>query len=155
MNMRFLYKDGQEHAVDGNGVEPAILVMLFAIKTKSSQRPTNPAMLPISLFDEKRCYTVYSDERKTRFFHLFFSKCLNATAAAAAAVRQLGIHIRAAQRWVKRYYENSESMFEKKNKSGRHFLLNYVDENPSAVVTEVAESLMQNVADLGVSSINK
>ncbi|ORE00854.1 hypothetical protein BCV72DRAFT_339805 [Rhizopus microsporus var. microsporus] len=47
----------------------------------------------------KRPYTVYSDEDKARCFHLFFSKCLNA----------------------------------------------------SAVVTEVAESLTQNFADLNVS----
>ncbi|KAI7899554.1 uncharacterized protein BX663DRAFT_563725 [Cokeromyces recurvatus] len=35
----------------------------------------------------------------------------------SAAARQLGIHIRAAQRWVKRYYEGPESIFEKKNKN--------------------------------------
>ncbi|KAH8555739.1 hypothetical protein BGW37DRAFT_478363 [Umbelopsis sp. PMI_123] len=89
-------------------------------------------------FCNKRCYTVYSDDEKTRFFHLFFSKCLNASAAA----RQLGIHVRAAQRWVKRYYEDPESIFEKKKKSGRRrilreehkqFILDYIDENPSAV----------------------
>lgn len=104
----------------------------------------------------KRRYTFYSDDEKTRFFHLFFSKNLSASAAA----RQLGIHIRAAQRWVKRYYEDPESIFEKKKKSGRHrilreehkrFLLNYIDENPSAVLTEVVESLTQNFVDLNVS----
>ncbi|KAG1146957.1 hypothetical protein G6F37_005351 [Rhizopus arrhizus] len=129
---------------------------LFAIETISSytqflmnkppERPSNIVMPPIT--DEmnndvdmelynKRCYTVYSEEDKTRFFHLFFSKFLNASAAA----RQLGIHIRAAQRWVKRYYEDPESIFEKKKKPGRRrilgkehkqFLLNYIDENPSA-----------------------
>ncbi|CEI93947.1 hypothetical protein RMCBS344292_08171 [Rhizopus microsporus] len=104
----------------------------------------------------KRCYTVYSDEDRTRIFHLFFSKRLNASAAA----RQLGIHIRAAQRWVKHYYEDSESIFKKKKKSGckhilgeehKQFLLNYIDENPSAVVSEVIESLIQNFIDLKVS----
>ncbi|KAG1179640.1 hypothetical protein G6F71_000853 [Rhizopus microsporus] len=95
---------------------------------------------------------------KTRldFFHLFFSKCLN----ASAATRQLGIHIRTAQRWVKHYCDDPESIFEKKKKSGRRrilgeehkqFLLNYIAENPSAVVTEVAECLTQNFADLNVS----
>ena len=80
---------------------------------------------------------------------------------ASAAARQLGIHVRAAQRWVGRYYEGPESIFVKKKKSGRRrilgeehkqFLLNYIDENPSTVVTEVAESLTQNFADLNVSS---
>lgn len=101
-------------------------------------------------------YAVYSDEDKTRFFHLFFSNCLKASAAA----RQLGIHFRAAQRWVKRYYEDPESIFEKKNKSGRRrilgeenkqFLLNYIDGDPSAVVNEVVASLKQNFEGLNVS----
>lgn len=78
---------------------------------------------------------------------------------ASAAARKLGIHIRAAQRWVKRYYKDPESMFEKKKKPGRrrilgeehkHFLINYIDENPSAVIAEVAEILTQNFVDLKV-----
>ena len=76
-----------------------------------------------------------------------------------AAATQLGIHIRAAHGWVKRYYEDSENIFAKKKKSGRHrieeehkqFLLNYIDENPSAVLSKVVESLMQNFIDLNVS----
>jgi transposase len=178
MYIQFLY-DGQGHVVDENGVEPMDLVVdeeLFAIETISSRtqflmnkppgRPSNPAMRPVAdkrnhegidmELCNKRCYTIYFDEDKTRFFHVFFSKCLNVFAAA----RQLGIHVRAAQRWVKRYYENPESIFEKKKKSGRRrilgeeykqFLLNYIDENPFAVVTEVAESLAQNFVDLNVS----
>ncbi|KAG1051055.1 hypothetical protein G6F43_006713 [Rhizopus delemar] len=177
--MQFLYENGQGHFIDENGVEPMDLVFdeeLFTIETISSrtqflmnkppERPSNLVIHPVTnemnnegvdmkLYN-KRCYTVYTDEDKTRFFHLFFSKCLNAPAAA----RRLGIHIRAAQRWVKRYYEELESIFEKKKKSGRRrilgekhkqFLLNYIDENPCAVVTEVAESLMQKFADLNIS----
>lgn len=50
--------------------------------------------------------------------------------------------------------------FEKKKKLGRchilreehkKFLLNYINDNPSAVVTEVAESLKQSFVDLNVS----
>lgn len=179
MNVQFLYEDGQGHVVDENGVEPMDLVVdeeLFAIETiscrtqflmnKPPERPSNPVIHPVTSVRNnedvdmelcnKRRYTLYSDEDKTRFFHLFFSKCLNASAAA----RQLGIHIRAAQRWVKRYYEDPESIFEKKKKPGRRrilgeehkqFLLNYIDENPSAVVAEVAEILTQNFVDLNVS----
>lgn len=132
MSMQFLYEDGQGHVVDEHGVEPMDLVVdeeLFAIEIISSrtqflmnkppERYSNPVMHPVSddrnndvdmeLFNKRR-YTVYSDDEKTRFFHLFFSKCLSASAAA----RQLGIHIRAAQRWVKRYYEDPESIFEKR-----------------------------------------
>ncbi|CEP07597.1 hypothetical protein, partial, partial [Parasitella parasitica] len=179
MNVQFLYEDGQGHVVDENGVEPMDLVVdeeLFAIETiscrtqfllnKPPERPSNPVIHPVTNVRNnedvdmelcnKRSYTLYSDEDKTRFFHLFFSKCLNASAAG----RQLGIHIRAAQRWVKCYYEDPESIFEKKKKPGRRrilgeehkqFLLNYIDENPSAVVAEVAEILTQNFVDLNVS----
>ncbi|KAG1041163.1 hypothetical protein G6F43_012153 [Rhizopus delemar] len=141
---------------------------LFAIEKISSrtqllmnnppERP-HPAMHPAANernsdvdmgFCNKRCYAVYSDDQKTRFFHLFFSKRLSASAAA----RQLGTHVRAAQRRVKRYHKDPESIFEKKKKTGCHrilgdehkqFLLNYIDDNPSAVVTEVVENLKQKL----------
>lgn len=79
---------------------------------------------------------------------------------ASAAARRLGIHIRATQRWVKRYYEDPESIFDKKKKLGRRcilgeehkqFLLNYINENPSAVVSEVVESLKRTFNDLNIS----
>lgn len=61
-----------------------------------------------------------------------------------------------------RYYEDPKSIFEKKKKSGRRFvlgeehkqfLLKYIDENPSTDVTEMAESLAQNFVNLNVSRI--
>ncbi|KAG1243777.1 hypothetical protein G6F65_022194 [Rhizopus arrhizus] len=42
----------------------------------------------------KRDYTVYTDQDKVRFFKLMFEKVLSAPAAA----KQLGIHVRSAQR---------------------------------------------------------
>ncbi|CEI96764.1 hypothetical protein RMCBS344292_10918 [Rhizopus microsporus] len=181
MSIQFFYEVGQGRVVDENGVEPMDVVVvvvdeeLFAIETissrtqflmnKPSERP-NPVMHPVMdkrnsedidmELCNKRRFTVYSDEDKTRFFHLFFSKYLKASAAA----RQLSIHIRAAQRWVKRYYEGPESIFEKKNKSDRRriygeehkqFLLNYIDKNPSVAVNEVVESLKQNFEGLNIS----
>ncbi|KAG0768150.1 hypothetical protein G6F33_003026 [Rhizopus arrhizus] len=148
--MQFFYEDGQGHDVDEHGVEPVDLIVdeeLYAIETISSrtqflmnkppERPSNPVILPVA--DErnydvdmelcnKRRYTVYSDEDKNRFFHLFFSKCLNASAAA----RQLG---------RRRILGNEH----------KQFLLNYIDENPSTVVNEVVESLKQNYEDFNVS----
>ena len=76
---------------DEHDVEPMDLVVdeeLYAIETISSRTqflmnnlPSNPGILPVA--DErnygvdmdlcnKRCYTVYSDEDKTRFF-IYFS----------------------------------------------------------------------------------
>ncbi|CEI92944.1 hypothetical protein RMCBS344292_07189 [Rhizopus microsporus] len=132
MNTQFFYEDGQGRVVDEHGVEPMDLTVdeeLFAIETissrtqfrqnKPSERPPKPMLHSVG--DEKnhdvymelcnkRRYTFYSDDEKTRFFYLFFSKSLS----ASAAMIQLGIHIRAAHRWVKRYYEDSGNIFEKK-----------------------------------------
>ncbi|ORE03067.1 hypothetical protein BCV72DRAFT_338246 [Rhizopus microsporus var. microsporus] len=141
MNTQFFYEDGQGRVVDEHEVEPMDLTVdeeLFTIETISSrtqflqnkppERPPKPMLYPVG--DERDRVDVYMD------------KSLSASAAAT----QLSIHIRAAQRWVKRYYEDPESIFEKKKKSGRRrilgeehkqFLLNYIDENPSAVLTEV------------------
>ncbi|KAI8367709.1 uncharacterized protein BYT42DRAFT_625825 [Radiomyces spectabilis] len=150
MNMQFLYEGGQGHIVDENGV----VLELFAIKTISSriqflrnkppERPSKHVTLPdpdernndvdMELCNKRYC-TVYADEDNTRFFHLFL-------------------------RWVKRYYEDPESIFKKKKKSGRHrilreehkqFLLNYIDENPSTVVADVVEKFEAKLCGLNVS----
>jgi hypothetical protein len=64
----------------------------------------------------KRRYTFYSDDEKSRFFSfIFFSKCSSASVAA----RKLDIHVRAAQRWVKRYYENPRKHFRKEQKKNQ------------------------------------
>ncbi|KAG1454782.1 hypothetical protein G6F46_008467 [Rhizopus delemar] len=121
---------------------------LFAIETLSSrtqflqnkppERPPKPTVLH-SAGDErshiddymelcnKRRYTFYSDDEEAGGFHLFFSKCLSASAAA----RQLG----------RRRILGEEH---------KQFILNYIDENPSAVVTEVVESLLQNFCNLSI-----
>ncbi|GAA5795613.1 hypothetical protein HPULCUR_000974 [Helicostylum pulchrum] len=116
MSLQFFYEDGQGRVVDENGVEPMDLVVdeeLFAIETISSRTQflrNKPPERPCPVIQEtsnerksedvdmeyynKRSYTVYSDDEKTRFFHLFFSNCLS----ASAATRQLGINVRTAQR---------------------------------------------------------
>ncbi|OBZ90906.1 hypothetical protein A0J61_01037 [Choanephora cucurbitarum] len=133
MNVQFLYKDGQGH-VDENGVEPMDLVVdkaLFAMEAPL-ERPSNPVIRPVI-----NSYAISNVIHENFPFFFFFCKCLN----ASAATRQLDIHIRAAQRWTKRYYEDPESILEKRRKS----------QNPSAVVAEVAEILTQNFVDFDVS----
>ncbi|KAI8645405.1 hypothetical protein BD408DRAFT_450273 [Parasitella parasitica] len=144
------HTEGQGHVVDGHGIELMELVddgELYAIETTGSQtqflmnkppeRPSNPVILPVA--DERNCdvdmglrnkrrYTVYSDEDKIRFFYLFFSKCLNASAIA----RQLGVFIM------------TKTLKEKRK--------NQDEVNPFAVVNEVVKSLKQNYEDLNVSS---
>jgi transposase len=104
----------------------------------------------------KRNYTLYTDQDKVRFFKLLFEKCLSASAAA----KQLGIHVRTAQRWTKQYERDPDSIFEKCRKTGRPRLLNEehkkvildcIDKNPSAVLEQVMEQLRQVFTGLKVS----
>ncbi|KAL1926681.1 hypothetical protein VTP01DRAFT_5576, partial [Rhizomucor pusillus] len=56
---------------------------------------------------------------KARFFKLKIEKCMSTSAAA----KQLGIHVRTAQRWVKQYEECPDSIFERGKKKGRGRIL--------------------------------
>ncbi|ORE10577.1 hypothetical protein BCV72DRAFT_254249 [Rhizopus microsporus var. microsporus] len=98
----------------------------------------------------KRAYTLYTDQDKVRFFKLMFEKVMSASAAA----KQLGIHICTAQRWTQIVF------FIKHKKTGRsrilheehkQVILEYIDENPSAVLEQVMERLLQKLQDLKVS----
>ncbi|KAG0947461.1 hypothetical protein G6F57_002319 [Rhizopus arrhizus] len=96
----------------------------------------------------KRDYTVYMDQDKVRFFKLMFEKVLSASAAA----KQLGIHVRSAQRWALKYEQDPDSLFKKRKSSGRprvlsdehkRSILKWVDENPSIVLEQLMEKLRQ------------
>ncbi|KAG1050083.1 hypothetical protein G6F43_007624 [Rhizopus delemar] len=134
---------------------------------KPLERPSNLAIHPIAdqrnnedvdiELCNKRHYTLYSDDEETKFCHLYLSK----SQSASATMRQLDIHIRAARRWVKCYHGDPKSIFEKKKKSGRRrilgeqhkeLLLNYIGENPYAVLTEMIRNLTQSFVELNVSS---
>ena len=100
----------------------------------------------------KRAYTLYTDQDKVRFFKLVFEKVMSASAAA----KQLGIHVRTAQM----YKTDPDSIFIKHKKTGRsrilheeyrQVILEYIDENPSAVLEQVVELLLQRFQDLKVS----
>ncbi|KAG1208633.1 hypothetical protein G6F68_006230 [Rhizopus microsporus] len=104
----------------------------------------------------KRAYTLYTDQDKVRFFKLVFEKVMSASAAA----KQLGIHVRTAQRRAQMYKTDPDSIFIKHKKTGRprilrdehkQVILEYIDENPSAVLEQVMERLLQRFQDLKVS----
>ncbi|KAG1257360.1 hypothetical protein G6F68_009341 [Rhizopus microsporus] len=104
----------------------------------------------------KRVYTLYRDQVKVRFFKLMFEKVMSASAAA----KQLGIHVRTAQRWAQMYKTDPDSIFIKHKKTGRprilrdehkQVILEYIDENPSVVLEQVMERLLQRFQDLKVS----
>ncbi|KAG0752645.1 hypothetical protein G6F62_012215 [Rhizopus arrhizus] len=104
----------------------------------------------------KRNYTRYSDQDKVRFFKLLFEKCLS----AAAAAKQLGIHVRTAQQWAEQYERDPDNIFEKRRKTGRPRILNEehkkvilecIDANPSVVLDDLMKHLRQVFTELKVS----
>ncbi|CEI93076.1 hypothetical protein RMCBS344292_07319 [Rhizopus microsporus] len=104
----------------------------------------------------KRMYTLYTDQGKIRSYKLMFEKVMSASATA----KQLGIHVRTAQRWAQMYKTDPDSIFINHKKTGRsrilqeeykQVILEYIDENPSAVLEQVMERLLQKFQDLKVS----
>ncbi|KAG1246563.1 hypothetical protein G6F68_014586 [Rhizopus microsporus] len=104
----------------------------------------------------KRAYALYTDQDKAKFFKLMFEKVMSASAAA----KQLGIHVRTAQRWAQMYKTDPDSIFIKHKKTNRsrifheehkQAILEYIDENPSVVSEQVMERLLQRFQELKVS----
>lgn len=135
MNVQFFYEDGQGTVVDEHGrPEPMDYVVdeeQYALETVSSytqylrntprERDRESDAMLIEDMNKgidvrmreasvKRAYTLYTDQDKVRFFKLLFEKCLSASAAA----KQLGIHVRTAQRWAEQYEKDPNSIFEKR-----------------------------------------
>ncbi|KAL4206120.1 hypothetical protein AB4K20DRAFT_1925239 [Rhizopus microsporus] len=181
MSFQIFYEDGHGNAVDEYGrPEPMDYIIdeeRYALETVSSHtqylhnQPQENNFDVDSMADEdakddpdvcmkeassKRTYTLYTDQDKVRFFKLVFEKVMSASAAA----KQLGIHVRTAQRWAQMYKTDPDSIFIKHKKTGRsrilheehkQVILEYIDENPSAVLEQVMERLLQKFQDLKVS----
>ncbi|EIE90704.1 hypothetical protein G6F46_005139 [Rhizopus delemar] len=180
MSTVFLFEDGHGNIVDENGgPEPMEYIVdqnEFIVKTiathteylKNTGSGESSGFCPMLIEkpnDEdvrmkeanmKREYVRYTDQDKVRFFDLKIEKCMSASAAA----KQLGIHIRAAQRWVKQYNMSPDSIFDCCSRVGRKCILteehkkiviNFIDANPSASVVEVTEHLLKRFRDLKVS----
>ncbi|KAL1925899.1 hypothetical protein VTP01DRAFT_7238 [Rhizomucor pusillus] len=101
----------------------------------------------------KRAYTIYTDQDRVRFFKLIFEKVLSASAAA----KQLGIHVRSAQRWASKYEDDPDSIFEMPKNRGcprilneehKKVILEHVDENPSIVLEQLMERQLQRCETL-------
>ncbi|CEG64231.1 hypothetical protein RMATCC62417_01244 [Rhizopus microsporus] len=181
MSFQIFYEDGHGNAVDEYGrPEPMDYIIdeeRYALETVSSHtqylhnQPQENNFDVDSMADEdakddpdvcmkeassKRAYIFYTDQDKVRFFKLMFEKVMSASAAA----KQLGIHIRTAQRWARMYKTDLDNIFIKHKKTGRsrilheehkQVILEYIDENPSAVLEQVVERLLQKCQDLKVS----
>ncbi|CEI92055.1 hypothetical protein RMCBS344292_06329 [Rhizopus microsporus] len=179
MSTIFLFEDGHGNVVDENGgPEPMDHVVdqnEFVVETIAthtdylkSAASSDSSACPMRIEkpkDEdirmkeasiKRDYVRYTAQDKARFFDLKIEKCMSASAAA----KQLGIHIRTAQKWVKQYNACSDSIFNNCKQVGRKCILTEehktavvesIDANPSATVVEVTKHLLKRFSDLKVS----
>lgn len=143
MSTQFFYEDGRGNVVDENG-RPELMDYIvdqeqFALETISShtqylltmpfEKSSRAKTMQIDRskdedshmreVTERRAYTSYTPQDKARFFKLKIEKCISASAAA----KQLGIHVRTAQRWVKQYEKHPDSIFESGKKKGRRRIL--------------------------------
>ena len=179
---QFFYEDGKGNAVDENGrPEPMDYIVdqnVFALESLTSHteylqnaastsitnnvfehldhaRHETDQDLQMEEISENRSYTRYTNEDKAKFFKLKIEKCMSASAAA----KQLCIHVRAAQRLVKQYEEDPDSIFDSKKKLGRKPILNeehkktiidYVDNNPLAVIEEITDYLIDKYKSTGL-----
>ncbi|CEI86016.1 hypothetical protein RMCBS344292_00463 [Rhizopus microsporus] len=134
MSFQIFYEDGHGNAVDEYGrPEPMDYIIdeeRYALETVSSHtqylhnQPQENNFDVDSMADEdakddpdicmkeassKRAYTLYTDQDEVRFFKLVFEKVLSASAAA----RQLGIHVRTAERWAQMYKTDPDGIFYK------------------------------------------
>ncbi|KAG1147090.1 hypothetical protein G6F37_009566 [Rhizopus arrhizus] len=163
MNIQFLYENGKGSVVDEYGrAEPMDYIVdeeQFRLETLSShtqylaqlplenektveamqvEKEVKPGSdLVMGETSMKRNYTRYSDQDKVRFFKLLFEKCLS---AAAAAAKQLGIHVR------ERLVVHAFSM-----RSTKKVILECIDANPSVVLDDLMKHLRQVFTELKVS----
>ncbi|KAG1168042.1 hypothetical protein G6F71_009291 [Rhizopus microsporus] len=80
----------------------------------------------------KRAYTLYTDQDKVRFFKLVFEKVMSASAAAKQLAKKTG---------RPRILRDEH----------KQVILEYIDENPSVVLEQEMERLLQRFQDLKVS----
>ncbi|ORE08685.1 hypothetical protein BCV72DRAFT_323055 [Rhizopus microsporus var. microsporus] len=73
--------------------------------------------------------------------------------SASAATKQLGIHVRTAQKWAQMYKKDLDSIFIKHKKTGRLLILEYIDEDLSATLEQVMERLVQKLQNPKVCKV--
>ncbi|CEG66435.1 hypothetical protein RMATCC62417_03020 [Rhizopus microsporus] len=154
MGFQIFLENGHGNAVDEYGrLEPIDYIIneeRYALETTSSNtqylhnQPQENNFDISSMADEdakddvdvcmkeassKRAYTLYTDQDKVRFFKLMFEKVMSASTTA----KQLAGRSRILQ------------------EEHKQVVLEYIDENPSAALEQIAERLLQKFQDLKVS----
>ncbi|ORE11572.1 hypothetical protein BCV72DRAFT_324531 [Rhizopus microsporus var. microsporus] len=160
MNFQVFYEDRHGNVVDKYGRSKSMDYIIdeeqYALETVGSyaqylhSQPQEDSSDVDSMEDEdakddidvcmkeassKRAYALYTDQGKVRFFKLVFEKVMSASAAA----KQLDIHHKKTGRSCILHEEHKQ------------VILKYIDENPSAVLEQVMERLLQKFQDLKVS----
>ncbi|KAG1166527.1 hypothetical protein G6F36_012911 [Rhizopus arrhizus] len=124
MNIHFLFENGKGSVVDEYGRPKP---MDYIVNDEQSRLETLSshtqylAQLPLESESEVEVMQMEKEAKdKVRFFKLIFEKCLS---AAAAAAKQLGTHVRTAQKWAAQYERDPDCIFEKRRKTGRPRIL--------------------------------
>ncbi|ORE09008.1 hypothetical protein BCV72DRAFT_321672 [Rhizopus microsporus var. microsporus] len=161
MSFQIFYEDGHGNVVDEHGrpdpMDYIIDEARYALETVSSHTQYLHNQLQENNFDvdsvadedakddpdactkevsSKRAYTLYTNQDKVRFFKLMFEKVTSASVAA----KQLAQMCKT----------DPDSIFIKHKKTGRSRIL-HEEHNPSAVLEQVMEQLLQKLQDLKVS----
>ncbi|GAB5587650.1 hypothetical protein Unana1_02550 [Umbelopsis nana] len=104
----------------------------------------------------KKTYTLYSDTQKYKDILYTLQKLGSARKAGI----KYDVNDRTAQRWWKAYMEDPNTFFDPKRRDAatkklddghKEHLIKYLDENPSAVIDQVMESLAQQFDGLDIS----
>ncbi|KAL0086083.1 hypothetical protein F4703DRAFT_1928519 [Phycomyces blakesleeanus] len=147
MNIQFMFENKKGSVVDKYGrSEPMNYIVdeeQFRLETLISHTKYNPSALK----SEKEIGTMQVEKEV---------KCLS----AATAAKQLGTHVRTAQKWAKQYETDPDWIFEKRRKTGRlcilheehkNAIIECIDGNPSVVLDELMKKLKQTFTELKVS----
>ncbi|KAG1057201.1 hypothetical protein G6F43_000955 [Rhizopus delemar] len=112
MNIHFLFENGKGSVVDEYGRPKP---MDYIVNEEQSRLET------LSSHTKYLAQLPLESENEVEWgFSSCSEKCLS---AAAAAAKQLGIHVRTAQKWAAQYERDPDCIFEKRRKTGRPRIL--------------------------------
>ncbi|OAD66447.1 Homeodomain-like DNA binding domain-containing transcription factor [Phycomyces blakesleeanus NRRL 1555(-)] len=160
----FLFEDGHGNVVDENGgPEPMKYIVdqdgvvgeTIATHTEYLKSATSSETSPTCpmLMEKPKDEDVHMKDPNIK--RDYIEKCVSASATA----KQLGIHIRTAQRRVKQYNMRPDSIFDVSKQVGRKCVLNdehkkivakFIDANLSTAVVEATEHLLNRFKGLKV-----
>lgn len=174
--MNFFYEDGRGGIVDDSGNEAAAFVVDLSfrlanltnlhkyIKNKKviveNEEPKDTDMQEAPVKKERSStYNIYTNEDRLRYFFFLHEKLMKPAEAAKLA----NVNPETARKWKREYEKDPEKKipFKKTNRTSNRapsqlnenhkmHLINFFDENPSAVIQDAVENLTKSFEDLEI-----